>query len=155
MKVKTSANDYSVFTLHKDMELMEWVNVELCLSSSSNTACQRALYCNSPNQWGCFFASLHKGTYCLEALMWNWESHLKSHFVLMCYKIRIFSVWKPSMDIVDICNNTSTVYQKIAKRPKLSSCHFLLEQSIIFFREGNGTPLQYSCLENPMDGGAW
>ena len=21
--------------------------------------------------------------------------------------------------------------------------------------EGNGIPLQYSCLENPMDGGAW
>ena len=26
---------------------------------------------------------------------------------------------------------------------------------LIFFGEGNGTPLQYSCLENPMDGGAW
>ena len=25
----------------------------------------------------------------------------------------------------------------------------------IFYREGYGTPLQYSCLENPMDGGAW
>ena len=25
----------------------------------------------------------------------------------------------------------------------------------ISFGEGNGTPLQYSCLENPMDGGAW
>ena len=24
-----------------------------------------------------------------------------------------------------------------------------------FFREGNGTPLQYSCLENLMEGGAW
>ena len=23
------------------------------------------------------------------------------------------------------------------------------------FGEGNGTPFQYSCLENPMDGGAW
>ena len=23
------------------------------------------------------------------------------------------------------------------------------------FREGNGNPLQYSCLENSMDGGAW
>ena len=23
------------------------------------------------------------------------------------------------------------------------------------FGEGDGTPLQYSCLENPMDGGAW
>ena len=22
-------------------------------------------------------------------------------------------------------------------------------------REGNSSPLQYSCLENPMDGGAW
>ena len=28
----------------------------------------------------------------------------------------------------------------------------LLEENI---REGNGTPLQYSCLENPMDRGAW
>ena len=25
----------------------------------------------------------------------------------------------------------------------------------IIIREGNGNPLQYSCLENPMDGGAW
>ena len=24
-----------------------------------------------------------------------------------------------------------------------------------FGGEGNGNPLQYSCLENPMDGGAW
>ena len=24
-----------------------------------------------------------------------------------------------------------------------------------FIGEGNGTPLQYSCLENPMDRGAW
>ena len=34
-----------------------------------------------------------------------------------------------------------------------------LQVSDIFFisllREGNGNPLQYSCLENPMDGGAW
>jgi len=24
-----------------------------------------------------------------------------------------------------------------------------------FDGEGNGNPLQYSCLETPMDGGAW
>ena len=24
-----------------------------------------------------------------------------------------------------------------------------------YLGEGNGTPLQYSCLENPMGGGAW
>ena len=26
---------------------------------------------------------------------------------------------------------------------------------LYYIREGNGTPLEYSCLENPMDGGAW
>ena len=25
----------------------------------------------------------------------------------------------------------------------------------LLFGEGNGTPLQCYCLENPMDGGAW
>ena len=25
----------------------------------------------------------------------------------------------------------------------------------LYNREGNGTPLQYSCLENPTDGGPW
>ena len=30
-------------------------------------------------------------------------------------------------------------------------------KSVVYhsFREGSGTPLQYSCLENPMDWGAW
>ena len=27
--------------------------------------------------------------------------------------------------------------------------------TIIYFEEGNGNPLQYSCLENSMDRGAW
>ena len=42
-----------------------------------------------------------------------------------------------------------------------SNSHLLIIQSNIFLHtavksgEGNGTPLQYSCLENPMDGGAW
>ena len=30
-----------------------------------------------------------------------------------------------------------------------------LRKSVRFHGEGNGTPLQYSCLENPMDRGAW
>ena len=37
------------------------------------------------------------------------------------------------------------VIQKFATRSRQSEHH----------GEGNGTPLQYSCLENPMDGGAW
>ena len=30
-----------------------------------------------------------------------------------------------------------------------------LERSTLHRGEGNGNPLQYSCLENPMDRGAW
>ena len=35
---------------------------------------------------------------------------------------------------------------------KKSNC---FEVSSLILGEGHGTPLQYSCLENPMDGGAW
>ena len=31
----------------------------------------------------------------------------------------------------------------------------LLKDGLVRSREGDGTPLQYSRLENPMDGGAW
>ena len=31
---------------------------------------------------------------------------------------------------------------------------FFFMKSVPIFGEGNGTPLQHSCLENPMDGGA-
>ena len=30
-----------------------------------------------------------------------------------------------------------------------------LDMTDASYGEGNGTPLQYFCLENPMDGGAW
>ena len=35
------------------------------------------------------------------------------------------------------------------------SCCYIREGLVFCGREGNGTPLQYSCLENPMGGGAW
>ena len=33
--------------------------------------------------------------------------------------------------------------------------HLHLDVYSLLIGEGNGTPLQNSCLENPMDGGAW
>ena len=38
---------------------------------------------------------------------------------------------------------------------KKKSDEKIWESLSIHIGEGNGTPLQYSCLENPMDGGAW
>ena len=37
---------------------------------------------------------------------------------------------------------------------RVESCSGL-KLAALFFGEGNGAPLQYSCLENPMDSGAW
>ena len=51
--------------------------------------------------------------------------------------------------------------KKIAFIVVFINCHFLLRDNsnnnncLLLSCLGNGTPLQYSCLENPMDGGAW
>ena len=34
-------------------------------------------------------------------------------------------------------------------------CYVISTILEFMFGEGNGNPLQYSCLENPMDGEAW
>ena len=54
----------------------------------------------------------------------------------------------------------SLCYKGLKRNDKgLKNCvHAQLGQTMngkIQNREGNGTPLQYFCLENPMDGGAW
>ena len=46
---------------------------------------------------------------------------------------------------------TLTHSQQISSIQYLVINYSLVESS----REGNRTPLQYFCLENPMDGGAW
>ena len=62
---------------------------------------------------------------------------------------------------------TSSVRQSRRQQSNHDRKSDLLESYIVYinfmyclyvglsYGEGNGTPLQYSCLENPMDGGAW
>ena len=41
--------------------------------------------------------------------------------------------------------------------PNIGAPHYVrqMQASMKGDGEGNGNPLQYSCLENPMDRGAW
>ena len=64
-------------------------------------------------------------SFCYFPHVFTREKHLRSVFALV------------------ICNIRHSVFKKI-----------YIDLDIIH-GEGNGTPLQYSCLENPMDGGAW
>ena len=43
----------------------------------------------------------------------------------------------------------SLVAQRLKRLPSMRETWVKIPE------EGNGNPLQYSCLENPMDGGAW
>ena len=62
-------------------------------------------------------------------------------------------------------NVANIILSKIENKVQVTLCLYLSEAEkkeyksllcmfIIYVGEGNGTPLQYSCLENPMDGGA-
>ena len=61
------------------------------------------------------------------------------------------------------CNTIITGSKKLTVIPYfinyLGSVHIFPDFSQVSLKihtgEGNGTPLQYSCLENPMDRGAW
>ena len=57
--------------------------------------------------------------------------------------------------IVVFYYNTSLI--NTPTRHLLICSHLLNIYSVpgLLLGEGNGTPLQYSCLENPRDGGAW
>ena len=66
-------------------------------------------------------------------------------------------------------SNTHTTINKIVNKNLLYSTGNSIQYSVMAYMgneskrvdicicigEGDGTPLQYSCLENPMDGGAW
>ena len=71
-----------------------------------------------------------------------WDSPVKNigvdcHFLLQCMKVKNESLKDLSQKLYEAIN-------------------FLFCFSLCTLNgEGNGTPLQYSCLENPMEGGAW
>ena len=50
---------------------------------------------------------------------------------------------------------TATQLQVIGMAENSETYHRLKVRLELLFGEGNGNPFQYSCLENPVDRGAW
>ena len=65
--------------------------------------------------------------------------------------------YEPKKIIVYIVNMVASLMAQMVER--LPTMFETLVQSLgwedLSPREGNGNPLQYSCLENPMDRGDW
>ena len=97
-----------------------------------------------------------------------WYSHLLKNFpqFVVIHTVKVFGVVnKAEVDVflefccflydpmdVDNLISCSSAFSKFSLYIWKFSLYILLKPS---FGEGNGSPLQYSCLENPMDGGAW
>ena len=54
-----------------------------------------------------------------------------------------------------MCIDQFKASKKKKKKQQLYHGLSIFPTLCFYIGEGNGTPLQYSCLENPMDGGAW
>ena len=53
------------------------------------------------------------------------------------------------------CQSKAQDIYFMARRRKFLPSPRLMQNLGVIYGEGDGTPLQYSCLENLMDGGAW
>ena len=70
--------------------------------------------------------------------MWAWDFKKDSNKVGINLFIHVTIMWESIISLL-------AVYY----------CHGHILFAFFPFGEGNGNPLQYSCRENPMDGGAW
>ena len=86
--------------------------------------------------------------------LWDFGRTLKNkevslvHFSLSC--VQLFATPWTAAHQASCLSPTPEAYSN-----SCPSSWWWIEGSSMLIGEGNGTPLQYSCLENPMDGGAW
>ena len=73
----------------------------------------------------------------------RWENGNMCHKWRFTSKGLVLSPWHLSVDLAS--KETYSVFM---------FCFVFISLTLVL-GEGNGIPLQYSCLENPMDGGAW
>ena len=82
-----------------------------------------------------------------------WYSHLLKNFpqFVVIHTVKGFGVVNKAE--VDVFLEFSCFFDD----PTDVGTYFPANNHIVLYShgEGNGTPLQYSCLENPIDGGAW
>ena len=73
--------------------------------------------------------------------------------IVSCY----FLITQQTYSVLDCVEYSKLlfIYQKKWRSNPLEFSRRVLYGHMLTLGEGNGTPLQYSCLENPMDRGAW
>ena len=129
------------FTLHQFSSVQSLSRVRL-FATPCIAACQASL--SITNSW----SSLR---------FMFMESVMPSSHLILCHPLLLLPPIPPS---IRVFSNESTLCMRWPKYWSFSfsiipSKEHPLEWTSWISGEGDGTPLQYSCLENPMDGGAW
>ena len=90
--------------------------------------------------------------------LWSMGSHRVGHdwSDLAVYMFQCFSQFIPHFPSPTVFTSLFCLHLNCCPANRFISSIFLDYIYIyVLVGEGNGNPLQYSCLENPMDGGAW
>ena len=88
-------------------------------------------------------------------ILWGFSSYA---FPNICIHFPIWCLPQTGQESLTLCNNEASLIAQLVKKKKKSVCNAGDPGSIPRTGrspEGSGNPLQYSCLENPMDRGAW
>ena len=93
----------------------------------------------------------------------NWEDPLEkemaTHSSILAWEIPWedpIIPWGHKRVRYDLATKQKNVKGHLTYVSNVTSGKIFIRYSIaLLFGESNGNPLQYSCLENPMDGGAW
>ena len=88
----------------------------------------------------------HRLKFAQTQVHWVCDAILPSDHLILCHPLLLLPSIFPS---IRVFSNEYIVYIYI----QWVYCVYI--PMYTQWGEGNGTPLQYSCLENPMDGGAW
>ena len=122
--------------------------------------------------WFCEFEALRAHFWLSWAFTWwqkiaeilSFNNHMSQYLIIVFFfaQIYVHMLWKWCTQYVRNTVNSAvaTGLEKVSfhSNPKERQCqimHKILHSSNMLVGAGNGTPLQYSCLENPMGGGAW
>ena len=113
--------------------------------------CRQTLYHLSHQRSLCFLRGEHIWKGSAAILLKN---KVTLHVVFMLPNITTFMIiFFPHRHV--ICCYSLIILCTLYSRVQDRTFNWFLSNSKLWYGEGNGTPLQYSCLENPMDGGAW
>ena len=96
----------------------------------------------------------------LSIVFWNFIKICLDRSLFSCIHLLMYSsgLWKCKYFYFStqkfFCVISSLIFTPLFSLVSLPQT--LIWKDVIYISgEGSGTPLQYSCLENPMDGGAW